>query len=148
MSSRQTLLCCSAHFVDDGGFDALWQFVHDRDFLYQDLWWKVLSFSTWMKAVDDYTRRDLTRDTDVLLALTGVSQVPGYRFVSKGFPFADKFSLGHPEYYLANSLAWSCADSARRRNDCCDISSWSWAAWEGPVTPQHDISDYKDLAIL
>lgn len=84
----------------------------------QSLW------RTYSSAVDLYTQRNMTWQTDALNAFSGVSDL-----ISQGVN--TKFWFGLPEFSFDQALLWRPRCALRRRTEMPSIPSWSWAAWQG-----------------
>lgn len=80
----------------------------------------------WMQVVAAYSRRELTDETDRLIALLGVArrvqERVGARFVG-----------GLWEQALGLNLLWVSDRPAERRKEGAMVPTWSWAAASGPV---------------
>ncbi|KAI5920474.1 HET-domain-containing protein [Camillea tinctor] len=80
-------------------------------------------YSAWVK---NYTSRQLSYNTDILNAFSGVASA-----LSESFACPMLFGL--PERYLPQCLMWSCPGEVGRRDDMPEIPSWSWAASLGCI---------------
>ncbi|KAF7510589.1 hypothetical protein GJ744_006201 [Endocarpon pusillum] len=88
------------------------------------------NFETYAELVKGYTERSLSKDTDVLLAFSGLMSKLEY---SNGMPFIE----GMPTRDLLNALLWTVVDNGvsrmkpwvRRQR----LPSWSWDGWTCPV---------------
>ncbi len=85
----------------------------------------------WANMVEEYNKRKLTFDRDVIDAFAGVSSVFNSRF-SGGILW------GIPEMFIENCLVWRPMKVLRRRAYNHELSehifpSWSWVAWEGDI---------------
>jgi hypothetical protein len=69
-----------------------------------------------------YTRRHLTKDSDALAALSGLSS----RITKM---VGEEFSFGHPKRDLIRSLIWKSKSSHRRK----DFPSWTWLGWKDTI---------------
>ncbi|OJA09064.1 hypothetical protein AZE42_11494 [Rhizopogon vesiculosus] len=95
--------------------------------------------SEYMVIVEEYTRRRLTFESDILNAITAFINVmtKAYRWAS-GEP-SGAFRFGMPIGDLELALVWQPAANAfRERRVLADrngrpFPSWSWAAWRGAV---------------
>ncbi|KAK8036569.1 hypothetical protein PG991_001706 [Apiospora marii] len=88
--------------------------------------------SEYIRAVEQYTPRQLTFQTDVLFAFAGLGSIFERSFESR-------LLFGLPESILDVALLWRPAEPLKRRF-CTDkdgrpvhFPSWSWAGWEGAV---------------
>ncbi|KHE79613.1 HET-domain-containing protein [Neurospora crassa] len=76
----------------------------------------------WLKICEDYSSRSLTKETDKLIALSGIA-----RSFQKYFP-NDKYMGGMWSSHLPLALLWEPTHSARDRYTTEYIApSWSWA---------------------
>ena len=84
-------------------------------------------FSEYIKAVQQYTHRQLTHRSDILNAFAGLSSIFERSFQAKSL-------FGLLESVLDIALLWRPEGQLQRRvcmNE--DFPSWSWAGWEGAV---------------
>ncbi|EXF78836.1 hypothetical protein CFIO01_01675 [Colletotrichum fioriniae PJ7] len=82
-----------------------------------------VSLANYCQWVEDYTSRQLSRETDILNAFAGVGNAVGESMRTK-------MTFGLPDMYLPQTLMWSHRGAVRRRDDAgMRIPSWSWAAW-------------------
>lgn len=81
-------------------------------------------FDDYMVAVEDYTCRKLTFESDALRAFAGYSNVVAKQLDTR-------MLFGMPERYMSRALYFECGDIPRRRQGVTDTPSWSWAAWSG-----------------
>ncbi|KAI3537252.1 hypothetical protein CSPX01_10341 [Colletotrichum filicis] len=82
-----------------------------------------VSLANYCQWVEDYTSRQLSRETDILNAFAGVGNAVGESMRTK-------MTFGLPDMYLPQTLMWSHTGAVRRRDDAdLRIPSWSWAAW-------------------
>ncbi|ERF72878.1 hypothetical protein EPUS_08491 [Endocarpon pusillum Z07020] len=102
------------------------------------------NFETYAELVRGYTERSLSKDTDVLLAFSGLMSKLEY---SSGMPFIE----GMPTRDLLNALLWTVDDNAvsrlkewvRRQR----LPSWSWDGWTCSVKyPCWQILPSSDIA--
>jgi len=100
-------------------------------------------FGTYMEAVNECTRRNLTQESDVVYALTGVTNA-----LAIGFRLGDParvFYCGMMLTDLHHALLWQHdPHTPRARRSLPDgsslpLPSWTWAAWCGAVdyTSEH-----------
>ena len=85
----------------------------------------------WANLVEEYNKRKLTFDRDVIDAFAAVSSVFNSRF-SGGLLW------GIPEMFFDHCLVWSPIQVLRRRahnhaSSKIPFPSWSWVAWEGDI---------------
>lgn len=85
----------------------------------------------WLSLVGQYTRCNLTRDSDILIALSGLA-----RRWSEVFP--DQYLAGIWEQSLEKGLLWhaEALDYSLPEGEvapCWRAPSWSWASFKGPV---------------
>ncbi|ERF70265.1 hypothetical protein EPUS_09424 [Endocarpon pusillum Z07020] len=77
-------------------------------------------------AVQQYTARILTYESDILNAFAGVGKmIAGIQ--------ETKLVYGLPEKHFSQALFWQSLAFAQRRESTPQIPSWSWAAWTGRV---------------
>lgn len=84
-------------------------------------------FSEYVKAVQQYTHRQLTHGSDILNAFAGLSSIFQRSFQARSL-------FGLLEIVLDVSLLWR-PDGQLKRRICGGegFPSWSWAGWEGAV---------------
>ena len=80
-------------------------------------------FAEYTRAIEEYTHREISYESDVLNAFAGLLHIFS-RF------FRCKTLLGLPESLLDIALLWKPTSQLRRRNG---FPSWSWAGWVGRV---------------
>lgn len=80
-------------------------------------------FAEYTRAIEEYTHREISYESDVLNALTGLLHIFS-RF------FRCKILLGLPENLLDVALLWKPTRQLQRRSE---FPSWSWAGWVGRV---------------
>jgi hypothetical protein len=74
--------------------------------------------------ISQYCSRTLSKEEDVLNALTGV--------LKTFMPTLGEFRFGMPIHFLGLMLLWETEDKLLVvRRTGTDIPSWSWAAWQG-----------------
>ncbi|GJD00435.1 Tol protein-like protein [Colletotrichum higginsianum IMI 349063] len=80
------------------------------------------------RAVDDYTKRKLSWESDAVNAFAGVEHI-----VRRGIN--TKFWFGLPSFAFEQALLWQAREplQLRLQNDAPIFPSWSWAAWQGQV---------------
>ncbi len=86
------------------------------------------TFAEYAKVVVQYTRRNLTHNSDILFALEGLLNIFEQSFGST-------FLCGLPESLFDIALLWRPLQQLERRI-CANGSkfpSWSWSGWEGGV---------------
>ena len=85
------------------------------------------SLAEYASLVEQYNRRQVTYDSDIMNAFAGVmTQMRG------GFPAG--FYGGIPEFYFDICLLWQPRRGLRPRfltKDTASLPSWSWIGWEG-----------------
>ncbi|KAK4110886.1 HET-domain-containing protein [Canariomyces notabilis] len=83
---------------------------------------------TYIKTVENFTKRNLTYPDDILNAFTGIAQ--NMRVV-----FRSGFLYGLTQSELDYCLCWEPAGAIKRRICArgAKFPSWSWAGWLGPV---------------
>lgn len=81
----------------------------------------------WYTLVEDYKSRLLTKDTDMLPALSGIASEFGKHI-------QQKYLAGLWNLELANGLLWHARDSYLKQPSTYRAPSWSWAALNGPIT--------------
>ena len=80
-------------------------------------------FAQFTSAIELYTRRHLTFESDILNAFEGVGRVLQQRMNSP-------LLSGVPEKVLDSSLLWESLQPLRRR---AGFPSWSWVGWVGEI---------------
>ncbi|RTE82737.1 hypothetical protein BHE90_002732 [Fusarium euwallaceae] len=83
--------------------------------------------TTWYQRVREYARTTLTRESDRLIAFSGVVQSFGQ---SHGFSIADDYLAGLWRAHLPAALCWT-PSSPQRRSATYMAPSWSWASLDG-----------------
>ncbi|KAF4963620.1 hypothetical protein FSARC_8405 [Fusarium sarcochroum] len=81
-------------------------------------------------AVNAYTRRNMTWQSDAVNAFVGIADL-----IRKGTN--TKFWYGMPEFALSQSLLWLPQEPMKRRlsqDGKVLFPSWTWAAWQGQVS--------------
>lgn len=81
------------------------------------------------RAVEDYTKRKLTRESDAVDAFAGVEHIVRQSMNTK-------FWFGLPSFAFEQALLWNAREPLERRtqNNKDLFPSWSWAAWRGQVS--------------
>lgn len=81
------------------------------------------------RAVEDYTKRKLSWESDAVDAFAGVEHI-----VRRGMNA--KFWFGLPSFAFEQALLWQAREPLERRikDDRAIFPSWSWAAWRGQVS--------------
>jgi hypothetical protein len=81
------------------------------------------------RAVEDYTKRKLTWESDAVDAFAGVEHI-----VRRGMN--TKFWFGLPSFAFEQALLWQAREPLERRvqDNRAIFPSWSWAAWRGQVS--------------
>ncbi|KAK8097486.1 hypothetical protein PG984_016625 [Apiospora sp. TS-2023a] len=141
--------------MENGGYGDYGSGIHPLDFLTLKSSW-LASDGAWMdgslvkdrysrthlvrsgrlaeyiRAVEQYTPRQLTFQTDVLFAFAGLGSIFERSFESR-------LLFGLPESILDVALLWRPAEPLKRRfckdkdGNLVHFPSWSWAGWEGAV---------------
>ncbi len=87
------------------------------------------SLAAYASMVEQYNRRQVTYDSDIMDAFAAVIMQMGY-----GFPAG--FYGGSPEFYFDICLLWQPGNGLRPRfltKDTANLPSWSWLGWEGSL---------------
>jgi Heterokaryon incompatibility protein (HET) len=84
----------------------------------------------WNRIVDLYTRCDLTRASDKLIALSGIAS----EFHRTRLSADDQYLAGLWKSQLPNALLWQGATTTCSRPREYRAPSWSWASIDGPVS--------------
>ncbi|CZR61558.1 uncharacterized protein PAC_11455 [Phialocephala subalpina] len=94
------------------------------------------AFFNYTFLVNDYTRRQLSFPSDILIAFEGLGSV----FSSRS---GGRFFCGHPERYFDQSLLWipvkgihfvrRTSPISTTHSEQIQAPSWSWPGWEGRV---------------
>lgn len=81
------------------------------------------------RAVEDYTKRKLTWESDAVDAFSGVEHI-----VRRGMN--TKFWFGLPSFAFEQALLWQAKEPLERRyrDNKAIFPSWSWAGWRGQVS--------------
>ncbi|KAI1053561.1 hypothetical protein LB506_012519 [Fusarium annulatum] len=80
----------------------------------------------WKELVDLYTRRNLTRQTDRILAISGLAQIFS--------PMRGEYTAGLWVKDLPGTLLWENCSTVLYPRPSDQGPSWSWTAINGPVT--------------
>jgi hypothetical protein len=91
---------------------------------------QTLGQTYYEKLVEEYTRRKVTYETDVLHAFRGIEQV-----LSKRIP--GSFNFGLPDILLDEALLWQPVLDSKPDVRSRPFPSFSWASWNGPVQYKH-----------
>lgn len=83
------------------------------------------AFKEYAQLVQQYSRRQLSHDAEILCAIAGLLHV--FKLCFKG-----PIRQGLPQVLLDSAILWRPAERLTRR-DCATVSSWSWAGWKGEV---------------
>lgn len=97
---------------------------------------KMTLYEDWCELVEQYTYRYLTKESDKFPALSGLAN----RFAGLS---GDRYVAGHWESDLMVSLLWHASDIFRRplnRPSAYRAPSWSWAALDGPISFDSEVS--------
>ncbi|MCJ1384682.1 hypothetical protein MMC17_007800 [Xylographa soralifera] len=82
------------------------------------------TFAEYVKAVEQYTHRQMSYQSDILNASAGLMHIFSLCFKSRIF-------FGLPEGVLDVALLWQPTQQLTRR---IEFPSWSWSGWVGQVT--------------
>ena len=85
------------------------------------------------RLVEDFSTRDITCESDILKALTGILR-------AMTDPHVEKYICGLPSTVLEWALLWQPRGPLRRRSCSSNghpFPSWSWIGWVGPVKMIH-----------
>jgi hypothetical protein len=94
------------------------------------------TFAEYAKAVESYTSRQATYNSDAIRAMEGLLHIFQRSFKSE-------FICGLPESLLDIALLWRATRQLKRREG---FPSWSWAGWEGQVTYNKPMAVERDNA--
>ncbi|MCJ1355344.1 MAG: hypothetical protein MMC33_005335 [Icmadophila ericetorum] len=121
--------CQSVSMAEDGAkfkpysrFKQLLSFYDLPDFSYT----RPLQ-NRWYELVENYKSRLLTKDMDMLPALSGIAS-------EFGKLIQQEYLAGLWNIDLANGLLWHARDSYLEQPSTYRAPSWSWAALNGPIT--------------
>lgn len=89
-----------------------------------------LSIDAWFNIIEDYTRRNLSKEEDKLYAISGLANLLR---VSTG----DIYCCGLWLKRIHQGLLWISADGNMQRPSKHRAPSWSWAALDGPIYHLH-----------
>ncbi|KAK8073596.1 hypothetical protein PG994_004495 [Apiospora phragmitis] len=95
----------------------------------------VPTFASYKRSVKDYSSRQLSLETDILNAFSGVANV-----MATGF--GSRMLFGLPERFLPQCLLWTCDGPSVGRGDRITIPSWSWASCAKPIDYGWNSSDF------
>jgi hypothetical protein len=140
-AAEQLFWDCQHHFLSENGMyakrqigsanDPLRQSIHQLDFYAPDLpyhhpafSWRASILGRWMDLVNEFSKRELTYDSDALPALAGVVS----RFAART---GDQFLAGIWRSTFHIELLWLAPDSPKRAPKEYRAPSWSWAALVG-----------------
>ncbi|KAK0658716.1 heterokaryon incompatibility protein-domain-containing protein [Cercophora samala] len=84
-------------------------------------------WKTYREAVNMYTKRKMTWQSDAINAFQGVTDL-----ISQGVNTT--FEYGIPEFAFDQALLWYPQEPLTRRTFVGAAPSWSWAGWEGHTT--------------
>jgi hypothetical protein len=93
------------------------------------------SIWVYMKSVELYTARELTKEEDILAAFSGVSNLMQETMLAP-------FVFGLPTSHFDLALLWEHFEPVQRRktrsdataDDSAEFPSWSWSGWVGAAT--------------
>ena len=83
------------------------------------------TFKEYAQLAQQYSRRQVTRDAEILDAISGLCHV--FEICFKG-PLRQAL----PQVLLDAAILWRPAERLEPR-DCTTLPSWSWAAWKGEI---------------
>ncbi|PNP74270.1 hypothetical protein FNYG_12319 [Fusarium nygamai] len=118
MSSMRTN---AARLSIRGAFSFLWSFRG------QDMKEKAEFHLRWYEMVTSYSIRNLTNDSDKMMAIAGVAY---FIQQSTGFTYA----AGLWEETLPFNLLWVAEPGVKRRPSGWSVPSWSWASVDGKIS--------------
>jgi hypothetical protein len=93
------------------------------------------------KCITAYSRRDLTKPEDGLKAILGVLN----SLRSGNRPVYHLYGVGVTHNHI--NLAWHHGGKSSRRN-IREVPTWSWVAWEGPVSVNSSTISDRDIKLL
>ncbi|KAK7562037.1 heterokaryon incompatibility protein-domain-containing protein, partial [Phyllosticta citricarpa] len=143
VTDRQMYFKCSAaHHREDealfGSMDQDEKHLNSFPAGYSSLTNSGHDFEMYTVLLSEYSRRQLTREQDVLRALRGITSVLEQQW------YRCEFWYGIPTKYLINALHWILNDRMQYRfKDRYQSSegspeplppTWSWAAWKGRIS--------------
>ena len=105
-----------------------WGFVFDLS------WGPETEFpNAWREIVDSYSLRELTYETDRLIALTGL--IKRLSMLLSHFGDEYQYFYGMWKHQLPKALVWLSTGSRHLRTPaaCWHAPSWSWAGHNGPI---------------
>ncbi|KAK4098060.1 HET-domain-containing protein [Parathielavia hyrcaniae] len=82
----------------------------------------------WGTIVEQYTDRNLTRETDRLIALSAIASE-----AAKIFSPSDTYLAGLWSSYLEQMLLWQSFPGSNQRSSVYVAPTWSWASITGPI---------------
>lgn len=107
-------------------------------------------FQQYLRAIEDYSPRELSYDADSLNAFQGIIQ-----WYSKlKHPFNAIWGMPYPVHRRRSlcfcfALAWShtqsCWENARRPRRRPEFPSWTWAGWAGAVQIQSRVGELRSI---
>lgn len=89
-----------------------------------------LGIDSWFNIIEDYTRRNLTKEDDKLYAIDGLANL--LRVSTQ-----DTYCCGLWLKGIHQGLLWISSDGNMQRPSRCRAPSWSWAALDGPIYHLH-----------
>ncbi|KAF8850952.1 hypothetical protein BDZ45DRAFT_696321 [Acephala macrosclerotiorum] len=95
-----------------------------------NLYDQTQALRAYMRCVEEYSLRELTRPEDVLVAFESVGRKIGTSLQTELF-------CGLPSSCLDFALLWEFKMGTNQRRQSSGVSkfpTWSWCGWEGPVT--------------
>ncbi|KAK8043525.1 hypothetical protein PG993_005955 [Apiospora rasikravindrae] len=91
----------------------------------------VPTFHHFKTTARQYSLRTLTFHSDALNAFAGVANIVGSRL-------GTRMLFGLPERFFLQSLMWTYLGTSGTRRGISCTPSWSWLAWDGEVTWDHE----------
>jgi len=90
-----------------------------------------LIYQVWGRFLSDYSMGDLTKESDIFVALNGVAE-------EVGIVMNDRLVAGLWEERLVEDMCWRSATSRGRRPAVWRAPSWSWASISGSISSAAD----------
>ena len=99
--------------------------------LYRKGAYGLQTMTDYINCLQEYTRRVLTLEADILDAFAGVCNILANTI------WETSFLYGLPEKYIVQSMLWSACEPGKPRVGSASIPSWSWASLSGPIRYLH-----------